>query len=337
MHTAQGGMNDSTSARSTDAGSTDQRWIAAVLRIVLRTTLQRTFRAGLPVEQQRARLRRVTRLTLPPRGATFTAATVGDVPGEWVRARGHGGPSLTLLYLHGGGYTTGSPATHRALTGHLAARCDAQVFAADYRLAPEHPFPAALDDALAAWRGLRAAGLDASGIAIAGDSAGGGLAVATALRLREIGEPTPRALVLFSPWVDLTLELLSPAPPGEVMLTLPWVRECAGAYAAGTGCRHPLISPIEADLEGLPPTLVQVGTDELLLPDSRRLCERLRAARVPVELTEFPGRWHVFQANAGVLADADRALEAVGRFLRDVPVAGPQRTAPDLAAGQAAG
>jgi len=319
------------------AGSTDQRWIAAVLRLVLRTTLQRTFRAGLPVEQQRLRLRRVTRLTLPPRGATFTAATVGGVPGEWVQARGHERPPLTLLYLHGGGYTTGSPATHRALTGHLAARCDARVFAADYRLAPEHPFPAALADAVAAWRGLRGEGLDSGRIAIAGDSAGGGLAVATALRLRALGEPLPRALVLFSPWVDLTLEQLSAVPPGEVMLTLPWIRECAGSYVAGSDARHPLISPIEADLDGLPPTLVQVGIDELLLSDSRRLCERMSAAGVPVELTEFPGRWHVFQANAGVLADADRALEAVGRFLRETPAAGPQRAAPDGAAGQNAG
>ena len=315
-------MKESTSARFTDAGSPDQRWIAAVLRVVLRATLRRTFRAGLPVEQQRQRLQRVTRLTLPPRGASFTAATVGGVPGEWVRARGDERPSLTLLYLHGGGYVTGSPATHRALTGHLAARCDARVFAADYRLAPEHPFPAALDDAVAAWRGLRGEGVQAGRIAIAGDSAGGGLAVATALRLRALGEPLPRALVLFSPWVDLTLERLPVAPPGELMLTLPWVRECAGSYAAGSNSRHPLISPIEADLAGLPPTLVQVGTDELLLPDSRRLCERLRAAGVPVELSEWAGRWHVFQANAGVLADADRALAAVGRLLRDAPAAG---------------
>jgi acetyl esterase/lipase len=330
-------MNESTGARHTDAGSPDQRWVAAVLRVVLRATLGRTFRVGLPVNEQRLRLRRVTRLTLPPCGASFTSATLGDVPGEWVRARGHERPSLTLLYLHGGGYTTGSPATHRALTGHLAARCDAQVFAADYRLAPEHPFPAALDDAVAAWRGLRGEGLDAGRIAIAGDSAGGGLAVATVLRLRALGEPLPRALVLFSPWVDLTLGQLSAVPPGEVMLTLPWIRECAGSYVAGSDARHPLISPIEADFEGLPPTLVQVGTDELLLPDSRRLCERMRAAGVPVELSEFPGRWHVFQANAGVLADADRALAAVGHFLRDVPAAGRRQSPPRREADQNAG
>jgi acetyl esterase/lipase len=319
------------------AGSPDQRWIAAVLRVVLRTTLRRTFRAGLPVEQQRLRLHRVTRLTLPPRGASFTAATVGGVPGEWVRARGHERPSLAMLYLHGGGYVTGSPATHRALTGHLAARCDARVFAADYRLAPEHPFPAAVDDAVAAWRGLRGEGMEAGRIVIAGDSAGGGLAVATALRLRELGEPMPRALVLFSPWVDLTLARLGAAPPGEVMLTLPWIRECAAQYVAGANCRHPLISPIEAALEGLPPTLVQVGTDELLLPDSRRLCERLRAAGVSASLSEFAGRWHVFQAHAGVLADADRALDAVGRFVRDVPDAGRLQPASRVEAGQNAG
>lgn len=319
------------------AGSPDQRWIAAVLRVVLRTTLRRTFRPGLPVEQQRLRLRRVTRLTLPPRGASFKTATVGGVAGEWVQARGHELPSLAMLYLHGGGYVTGSPATHRALTGHLAARCDARVFAADYRLAPEHPFPAAVDDAVAAWRGLRAGGMEAGRIVIAGDSAGGGLAVATALRLRELGEPMPRALVLFSPWVDLTLERLGAAPPGEVMLTLPWIRECATHYVAGANCRHPLISPIEAALEGLPPTLVQVGTDELLLPDSRRLCERLRAAGVPASLSEFAGRWHVFQAHAGVLADADRALDAVGRFVRDVPDAGRLQPASRVEAGQNAG
>jgi acetyl esterase/lipase len=312
-------MMESTPADRPAGGSRDQRFIAGVLRFVLRATLSRTFRAGLPVEQQRGRLRRVTRLTLPPRGASFAAAACGGVPGEWVTARGRAQAPLTLLYLHGGGYTTGSPATHRALTGHLAARCEARVFAADYRLAPEHPFPAALDDAVAAWRGLHDEGVEAGRIAIAGDSAGGGLAVATALRLRELGEPMPRALVLFSPWVDLNLDRLPPAPPGEVMLTLPWVRECAQSYAGTTDTRHPLVSPVGADLRGLPPALIQVGTDELLLHDARRLHQCLKAAGVDSRLEEFPRRWHVFQANAGVLADADRALESVGRFLREVP------------------
>jgi len=293
-----------------------QAIIAGLLRGVLRLTLGRTFRAGLPIEQQRRRMLRVTRLTLPPRGTRFSAATCGGVRGEWAQARGHEHAKLAILYLHGGGYCVGSPATHRALTGHLAARCGARVFAPDYRLAPEHPFPAAVDDAVSACRGLLAEGLRPQDVVIAGDSAGGGLAVAAALRLRELGLPRPRALVLFSPWVDVSLEQLPPVPPGEVMLTLPWITECARAYVARGDAHHPLVSPVNADLRGLPPTLIQVGTDEVLLEDSRRLHQRLQAASVPVQLEEFAGRWHVFQVNAGVLADADRALDAVAGFIR---------------------
>ena len=310
-------MSESTRAALPADDALGQRFIAAALRSVLRLTLGGTFRAGLPVERQRRRLRQVTRLTLPPRGTIFTAATCGGVPGEWVRARGHGHAALTILYLHGGGYCTGSPATHRAITGHLAARCGARVFAADYRLAPEHPFPAAVDDAVAAYRGLVVEGVAPSDIVVAGDSAGGGLSVAAALRLRELALPLPRALVLFSPWTDLSLDQTSPAPAGEVMLTKAWVSECARSYVARGDARHPLASPVFADLHGLPPTLVQVGTDELLLDDSRRLHERLGAAGVVTRLEEYPRRWHVFQANAGVLRDADRALDAAGRFIRD--------------------
>jgi epsilon-lactone hydrolase len=143
------------------------------------------------------------------------------------------------------------------------------------------------------------------------------LSVSTALRLRELEQPLPRALVLFSPWIDLSLEQLPHATLGEVMLTPEWMAEGARAYRAHTDARHPLVSPVFADLHGLPPTLVQVGTDELLLGDSRRLHERLRAASVAVRIEEYRDRWHVFQASAGVLADADRAIESVARFIRD--------------------
>jgi monoterpene epsilon-lactone hydrolase len=292
-----------------------QRLVAGILRSVLRMTLGRTFVVGLPVAEQRQRLRRVTRLTLPPRGSRFEPAQCGAAPGEWTRVAGAADARFTFLYLHGGGYCTGAPSTHRAITGHLAKLCGASVFAPDYRLAPEHPFPAAVDDAVAAFRGLVAGGAEPDRIVIAGDSAGGGLSVATALRLRELGVPMPRALVLFSPWVDLTLEQAGPAPPGEVMLSIEWVGECARAYVVGHDPRLPLISPVGADLRGLPPTLIQVGTDELLLNDSRRLRRKLEADGVRVSYEEFPARWHVFQANAGVLADANRALETVARFV----------------------
>lgn len=306
--------------RIRETGETSyQRAVAGVLRSVLKLTLGRTFRAGLPIDTQRRRLRWVTRLTLPPRGSDFEPADCGGVPGEWTRVVDGPAPSLTFLYLHGGGYCTGAPSTHRAITGHLAKLCGARVFTPDYRLAPEHPFPGAVDDAVAAFRGLVAQGADPASIVVAGDSAGGGLSVATALRLRELLLPQPRALVLFSPWVDLTLEQTGPPPPGEIMLRLSWVRECARAYVAAGDPRDLLASPIGADLRGLPPTLIQVGTDELLLNDSRRLHRKFQADGVRVDYEEYPRRWHVFQANAGMLADADRALESVARFVKVAP------------------
>jgi acetyl esterase/lipase len=292
-----------------------ERLVAAVLRGVLRAMLRPTFRAGLPFAQQRSRLERIARLTLPARGVSCTPTTLGGVRGERVQARGAAASANAVLYLHGGAYCVGSPATHRAITTRLARLTGASVFAADYRLAPEHPFPAAIDDAVAAYRGLLATGLTPGGVVIAGDSAGGGLALATALRLRELGDPLPAALVLFSPWIDLGQPDRGPEPADEVMVSLPWVNECALAYLGGRDAGDPLASPINGDLRGLPPVLVQVGQDEILLQDSRRLHAALVAAAVDVALQEYPRRWHVFQSNAGVLADADRALASAADFI----------------------
>lgn len=315
-------MNETTSTLRPVDESLGQRAIAGLLRAVLRAAVQSVYRAGVPVERQRRRLLRAARLMPPPRIVSVAPGSCGGIAGEWVRVRGQERAALTILYLHGGGYCTCAPATHRAVAGHLAVRCGARVFAADYRLAPEHPFPAAVDDGAAAYRGLLAEGVAPADIVIAGDSAGGGLSVAIALRLRELGQPLPRALVLLSPWVDLSLEQLLPASRGEVMITLPWARECARAYVAGRDSRHPLVSPLWADLRGLPPALIQAGTDEVLLPDSRRLHERFRIAGVRTELQVYAARWHVFQASAGVLADADRALEEVARFVREARATG---------------
>jgi acetyl esterase/lipase len=296
------------------AESPVERLIAGILRAGTRLMAGRAFRPGLPIGQHRRRLQQAVRVTFPPRGTKVTIATCGGIAGEWVAARGTAPTPLTILYLHGGGYLSGSPVTHRAITGHLAARCGARVFAADYRLAPEHPFPAALDDAVAACRGLLAEGVAPGNLVIAGDSAGGGLAAATAVRLAQLALPLPRALVLFSPWTDLTLEQLSSAP-GEVMLNRPWLQDGARDYVAHGDARDPLVSPVFAAPQGLPPTLIQVGTDELLLNDSRRLFRRLQQGGVIARLEEYPRRWHVFQLHAGMLADADRALDAVARFV----------------------
>jgi acetyl esterase/lipase len=242
---------------------------------------------------------------------------VGGVPGERVTARETGAPAGSVLYLHGGAYCVGAPATHRSITTRLARLAAASVFAVDYRLAPEHSYPAAVDDAVAAYRGLLAEGWGPDRIAVAGDSAGGGLALATLLRLRELGEPLPAALFVFSPWVDLGRPDRGPMPAGEVMISLPWVNQCAALYLAGRDPTDPFASPIHGDLRGLPPVLIQVGEDEILLADSRRLHEALAAVEVDVTLQEYPRRWHVFQSNAGVLADADGALEAAAAFIRE--------------------
>jgi len=292
-----------------------ERIVAAILRFTLRSTLPRIFRPGRPIAQQRRRLELFTRLLLPPRAVEFEAGECGGVAGEFVRATGPATPTA-VLYLHGGAYCVGSPATHRTISGNLARLTGASVFVADYRLAPENPFPAALDDAVASYRGLLQAGFEARSIAIAGDSAGGGLTLATALRLCELGEPLPAALVVFSPWVDLGTPDRGPVPRGEVMISPPWVAECAAHYLAGRDATEPLASPIHADLAQLPPVLIQVGSDEVLLQDSHRLQSALADARVQSELQQYPRRWHVFQANAGVLKDADRALAEVAVFLR---------------------
>jgi len=292
-----------------------ERAVAAALRAIVRATIRPTFRVGRPYVEQRERLARIARLSRPPRGLECEPGRLGGVAGEWLQGPWAAGNPRRVLYLHGGGYCVGGPGSHRALAGHLSRHCGARVFVADYRLAPENPHPAAVDDAVAAFLGLLAEGTRPADAVIAGDSAGGGLTVATAVVLRDRGEPGPRSLVCFSPWVDLSLARLGPSPPGEVMLDRSWIEACAKAYLAGASAATPLASPIEADLRDLPPTLIQVGSDELLLPDSQRLHERLLAAGVPVRLEEYVDRWHVFQANAGMLRDADRALASVARFI----------------------
>jgi monoterpene epsilon-lactone hydrolase len=310
-----------------------QRLTAAVVRGLTRVMLGPTFKAGHATDQRRRRQEQVSRLMRAPRGVEYRPSVCGEVPGQSVSKRGVAPADRVILYLHGGGYCQGSPSTHRTLTGNLALRCSAQVFAPDYRLAPEQPFPAALADAVAAYRGLLAQGFAPSAMILAGDSAGGGLAVATALRLRELGLPRPAALVLLSPWVDLSGSALGPPAPADI-ITKPFVEECARTYLAGHPAGDPLASPIAGELHGLPPTLIQVGGDELLLTDSRRLDAALAAAGVEVLLQVFPHRWHVFQLLAGPLADANRALAAVGEFVRAHTAVGIPAWRPDLQAGR---
>lgn len=250
--------------------------------------------------------------------------------GEWLEpvtvaahlAKG-AGHAATILYLHGGGYYFCSPQSHRALTFGLATRAGAPTFSLDYRLAPEHRFPAALDDAMAAFRYLVASGIPSHSIVIAGDSAGGGLALATLVALRDAGDPQPAGGVLFSPWTDLaasgaTIRTNDGADP---MFSGPAIGRAARVYLGETPATHPYASPVYADLQGLPPLFIQTGSTEVLLDDSRRVADNARAAGVSVELQVWPKMPHVWQIFAPFIPEARQALDAAAGFVREVTTA----------------
>lgn len=251
-------------------------------------------------------------------GARIAPVDAGGVPAEWVQAP-QATDAATLLYLHGGGYNVCSPRTHRGVTTHLSQAAGCRILALDYRLAPEHPYPAALDDAVAAHRWLLAQGIAPTRIGFVGDSAGAGLAVATMVRLRDEGASLPATAYLMSPWVDLAGTGLSWGTNQDLdpMLNRAQLDQMALAYLAGRDPRTPLASPLYADLAGLPPLLVHVGTHEVLLDDSLELAARAEAAGVSVTLDRWKGMIHGFHMFAGVVPEADTALAAGGRFLRE--------------------
>lgn len=252
-----------------------------------------------------------------PDGTTREPVEAGGVPCEWITGHGASGPG-TILYLHGGGYTIGSINSHRALVSRLSSATGLRGLAVDYRLAPEHPFPAAIDDATAAYRWLLGQGTSPDRVVIAGDSAGGGLTVATLLALRAAGIPMPAAGVCISPWVDLegagdsmtTCAALDPMVQRDGLLRM------AAAYLGDTHPRTPLASPIHADLRDLPPLLIHVGTRETLLDDATRLAAAAHAAGVDVELETWPEMIHVWHAFSPLLPEADQAVARIGEWVR---------------------
>ncbi|WP_341909477.1 alpha/beta hydrolase [Ferrovibrio terrae] len=232
------------------------------------------------------------------------------VHGEWLRPR-QARRGRALLYLHGGGYIAGNPRTHRAITARLAHRLGVAVFALDYRLAPEHPYPAALDDALAAWRWLLAEGWRADRLWLAGDSAGGGLALALMQACKQQGLPLPAAATLFSPWTDLTCS--SPAITENAArcawFTADHLQFAAGLYAGSHDRAEPLLSPLYGDLAGLPPLQLHVSDSELLRDDSLQLAVKAQAAGTPVRLRMWHGLPHAWPNFAGLMPEGDACLE----------------------------
>jgi monoterpene epsilon-lactone hydrolase len=244
--------------------------------------------------------------------------SAGGVEAEWISAP-NSSADRAVLYVHGGGYVLGSINTHRDLMGRIARASGARVLGINYRLAPEHPFPAAVDDSLAAYRWMLSQGLKPNRIAVAGDSAGGGLAVATLVAIRDAKLPVPGAGVCLSPWVDMegigesmkTKATIDPVVQREGLLGM------AAAYLGGQNARTPLAAPLYADLKGLPPLLIQVGEAETLLDDSTRLNDRAKAAGVSTKLEVWPEMIHVWQLFASFLPEGQQAVDGIGGFLKE--------------------
>jgi len=280
-------------------------------RFAVRALLKPVLHPAVPIPLQRAWVSLATRTLRVPRGVRFETVQLGAVSAERV-THGHNRatPRTAVLFFHGGGYILGSPRTHRSIAGRIALLSGAVAYVPRYRLAPEHPFPAALEDAVAAYRALMARDDAPRRVVVAGDSAGGGLALALALRVRDAGLAQPRGLALVSPWVDLTCSRLGDAR-GDPLLRASWLRQAAAGYLRGHRPDEPLASPIHADLSGLPPTLIQCGTAEMVREDSRRLSDAMRAAGVSAELDEHAGMWHDFQLYAGIVPEATAAVRGL--------------------------
>jgi monoterpene epsilon-lactone hydrolase len=278
-------------------------------------------------EEARANLEAMASLAPQPPDLQVEEVVADGVPGEWLTPPGVSGDRV-ILHLHGGGYVMGSCSTERDLAARIGAASDARVLSIEYRLAPEHPFPAALEDATAAYRWLLNENVPPERLAITGASAGGGLAAATLLSLRDAGHPLPAAAVLISPWADLLCagESMATRAEADPWLSPQGAKEGARFYLGGADGRLPLASPVYGDLRGLSPLLIHVGDDEILLDDSTRLAEGAREAGVDVTLDIWNGMWHAWHAFAFMLPEGEQAIEEIGRFIR-------QRTGQPAVAG----
>ena len=269
------------------------------------------------LEDSRERWEKLARAIGGDTAASVLRVDADGVPAELVSS-GEASSGRAILYLHGGGYVIGSPATHRELARRLSVAADADVLSIDYRLAPENPFPAAVEDAVSAYRWLVGQGCDPAGVAIAGDSAGGGLTVATLVSLRDQGLPLPACGVCLSPWVDMegigdsmtSRAALDPMVQREGLVAM------AEIYLGGADSRTPLAAPLYADLHGLPPLLIQVGTSETLYDDATRLSTRAEAAGVETCFESWDEMIHVWHLFAPMLDDGQRAIERIGEFVR---------------------
>jgi len=296
----------------------DLRVPPAVMRVGVRQLGRRCLDPALPWDVQRRRLDRLAGTPVLPRGTTVDRQVLGGVPAEVVSARA-ARSQPTVVHFHGGGYCVGSARTVRAWAAHLSAQARCRVVLPEYRLAPEHPHPAALEDAHAVLGALGQQSTTSS-LVVSGDSAGGGLALALLVSLRDDGAEVPAGCVLLSPWLDLGRPRHDEADlvRRDVLLSPAWLDACARAYADPAAWADGTISPLRAPHKGLPPLLIQAGTDELLLPDAGELTASASAAGVDVTYTRWPGMWHDFMLQPGLLAAADSAVGQAAWFVSRV-------------------
>jgi monoterpene epsilon-lactone hydrolase len=287
----------------------------AVMRLAARQVGRRCLDPALPWPVQRTRLDHLTKTSLLPRGTTITEQAIGGVRAEMVSARASGSQP-TVVHFHGGGYCVGSALTPRSWAAHLSAQAGCRVVLPEYRLAPEHPHPAGLQDARAVIKALYGE-TEPGSVVVSGDSAGGGLALSLILSLRDEGQPLPAGCILLSPWLDLGRDrrAVPELARRDVVLTPEWLDACARAYADPSAWAEPSVSPLRAAHSGLPPLLIQAGTDELLAPDAELLAARASAAGVDVTYTRWPRMWHDFVLQPGLLAAADSALAQAAWFI----------------------
>jgi acetyl esterase/lipase len=287
-------------------------------RLAMRQLVRRCLDPALPWPVQRTRLDQLTRIALLPRRTTVTEQTIAGLRAEVVSSRAPGS-QLTVIHFHGGGYCLGSARMARSWAAHLSAQTGCRVVLPEYRLAPEHPYPAALQDARAMMRAL--AGEASPGpVVVSGDSAGGGLALALVLSMRDEGQEPPAGAILQSPWLDLGRDrrAVPDLVRRDVLLSPDWLDACARAYADPSTWVGPLVSPLRATHSGLPPLLIQAGTEELLAPDAELLAASASAAGAEVTYTRWPRMWHDFALQAGSLAAADSALAQASWFVSKV-------------------
>jgi len=287
------------------------------LQIIVEALRARPPEVELSIEQSRAEFEAVASQFQPAEDVRHEPVDSAGVPGEWISTP-ESVHERVIYYLHGGAYIMGSINTHRELISRLSRAARARVLAIDYRLAPEDPFPAAVEDSTTAYHWLMSTGVDSARLVIAGDSAGGGLTVATLVALRDAGDPLPAAAVCLSPWVDLEGlgESMTTRAEVDPMIDRGSLLQAAKAYLRDADPHTPLAAPLYADLRGLPPMLIQVGTAETLLDDATRLAERARAADVEVTFEPWDEMFHVWQFCASILPEGQEAIDRIGEFVR---------------------